>query len=162
MSARFENKVATRASPRKLEAREPWKQETFAQRRHLMGACACASYRQTWICDPFFVSFVGPDGQQIRVKVCFIKWWNYKNQRLQMLCCETTVMIPACPDCQRVVMMTVSFSGNLRLRPSWNSVCSIQYYLRRKMLACAGSPLSLHLYTWIMFLETFALVYTES
>ena len=124
MSPRFENKVATKASPRKLEAREPWKQETFAQRRHLMGACTCASYRQTWICDPFFVSFVGPDGQQIRVKVCFIKWWNNKNPRLQMLCCETTVMIPACPDCQRVVMMTQSLSQETCVSYRRGTVCA--------------------------------------
>lgn len=124
MSARFENKVATRASPRKLEAREPWKQETFAQRRHLMGACACTSYRQEWICDPFFVSFVSPDGQQIRVKVCFIKWWNNKNPRLQMLCCETTVIIPAWPDCQQVVMMTQSLSQETCVSDHRGTVCA--------------------------------------
>ena len=84
-------KVATRASPKKLEVREHWKREKFAQRRHLM----CCMHLCELQANTFCVSLVGVDRQQIVMKDCFISNGPAETQDSKRNAAKQHSMIPS-------------------------------------------------------------------
>lgn len=97
-------RFATGAFPKKLEAREPWKRETFAQRRHLMCCMRLCKLQANMDSRPIFCFLCWSWWATNRDEGEFYKWRNNRNPRFQTQRRETVVMIPACPDCPGVVM----------------------------------------------------------
>lgn len=60
--------------------------------------------------DPFFVSFVGPDEQQIVTKEYFKSDGTAETRDSKRNAAKQNSMIPACPDCPGVITTRQSLS----------------------------------------------------
>ena len=114
-------KVATRASPKKLEAREHWKRETFAQRRHLMCCMRLRELQTNMDSRPIFCFLCWSWRATNRDEGVFYKWRNSRNSRFQTQRRETAFHDSSMPRLSGGCYdETVPFSVNLCLRPWTN------------------------------------------
>ena len=114
-------KVATRASPNKLEAKMKTRNIRAKKTFDVLHAPARVTGKHGFAIH-FFVSFVGPDEQQTVTKDCFISDGTAETRDSKRNAAKQHSMIPGCPDCPGVIYdKTVPFSVNLCLRP-WTNV----------------------------------------
>lgn len=114
-------KVATRVSPTKLEAREPWKRETFAQRRHLMCCMRLRELQANMDSWPIFCFLCWSWRATNRDEGVFYKWRNNRNPRFSKATPRNSSYDSSMPRLSGGCYdETVPFSINLCLRPWTN------------------------------------------